>query len=288
METRWLYLSGEELEQLREISNDTCIIPMGCIEKHSLHLPLGTDIIHTSHIAFEASKLECACVFPDFTFGDIPAKMKDAPVGSVCISAETQMILLEELCESISRWGFKKILVYNGHGGNNPWLATFKRNLGNKNIDYILATVMMDEPIPHTMAELILKNGSGYFPELTKEDEELIIKYHNQEGFEYGHACINETAYIMGISPESVHMDKLGIESGKCTHKSDYFTQAGISLASGGYSLDYPNSYAGDDPYGCNERIGAAALRLEAERLANAIKVYKEDKYSLLKIPQKK
>jgi len=288
METRWLYRTSENFHELVEASGGVCVIPMGCVEKHGLHLPLGTDIIHTSHIAYEASKLECACVFPDFTFGDIPGKMKDVPAGSICVSAETEMLLLEELCESISRWGFKKILVYNGHGGNSPWLGTFKRNLGNKNIDYILASFMIDEPVPHKMAEIILRDGSGSIPELTKEDEELLIGYHNREGFEIGHACISETAYIMGIAPDAVHLDRLGIESGKSTGKSRYFSEAGISLVSGGYNLDYPNAYAGDDPYGCNERIGKAAIRLEAERLANAIKVYKEDKYSLLKFPVKK
>ena len=50
METRWLYNTPETLLNLREVSNGTCIIPMGCVEKHGLHMPLGTDIIEASII----------------------------------------------------------------------------------------------------------------------------------------------------------------------------------------------------------------------------------------------
>ena len=54
-------------------------------------------------------------------------------------------------------------------------------------------------------------------------------------------------------------------------------TEVGIEFRNCGWDIDYPDAFCGDDPVGCNERIGKAALRLEAERLAHAIKVYKED-----------
>ena len=129
------------------------------------------------------------------------------------------------------------------------------------------------------MAEYLLKNGAGSIPELTGEDEKLLIEYHNQNMM-IGHACFSETAYIMGIAPETVRLDRLGIESGKCLHKTDYLAEAGIKF--GGWGIDYPNDFAGDDPVGCNERIGKATVRFEAERLANIYKVYKEDE-NLLK-----
>ena len=45
METRWLYVTSEGFEELREKTQRTCVIPIGCVEKHGLHLPLGTDIL---------------------------------------------------------------------------------------------------------------------------------------------------------------------------------------------------------------------------------------------------
>ena len=86
-----------------------------------------------------------------------------------------------------------------------------------------------------------------------------------------------ERGYIMGIAPESVHLERLGIESGQDQHVVDHLRQAGIQYESNGWNLNFPNAYGGDDPIGCNERIGKAALRIEAERLANAFKVFKED-----------
>ena len=113
METRWLYVTSENFPTLREASKDTCIIPMGCVEKHGLHLPLGTDIIHSSHIAYLASQLETVTVFPDFVFGDYPVNSPNVPAGTITLSLDLEMALLEQLCEQIARNGHKKILVLN-------------------------------------------------------------------------------------------------------------------------------------------------------------------------------
>ena len=152
----------------------------------------------------------------------------------------------------------------------------FLRNLCNKDYDFVVAVYSVGLPAPHTMAEILEKEGSGSIPELTKEDEDLIIKYHKEDML-IGHGCFGETAYMMGISPESVHMDRLAIESGQNLHKSDNLIEAGLKLRSGGWEFNYPNAYSADDPIGCNERIGKAALRIEAEHAAKAFKAFKED-----------
>lgn len=277
METRWLYTTSENFPALCEATGKTCVIPMGCVEKHGLHLPVGTDIIEGSRLAYMASQIEPVCVFPDFIFGDVPGKVPySLPYGSIALPLETEMLLLEQLCGQIRDNGFEKILVLNAHGGNCSWLAAFSRNLCNKDHDYVFATVYAKLPAPHTMAEILEKNGPGSIPELTPEDEALILKYH-AEGMIIGHGCMGETAYIMGIAPESVRLDRLGIESGQDQHVVDHLRKAGIQYESDGWNLNFPNAYGGDDPVGCNERIGKAALRIEAERLAHAFKVFKED-----------
>lgn len=277
METRWLYNTSETLQGLCKASNGVCVIPMGCVEKHGLHLPLGQDIIQASHLAYMASQLETVCVFPDFIFGDCPGKVPySAPYGNIALPLEMQMALLEQLCIQISDNGFKKILVYNAHGGNLFWLPAFTRNLPNKDFDFVFATLFTRLNAPHIMAEILEKEGSGSIPELTKEDEELLIKYHKEDML-IGHACMGETAFMMGINPEAVHMDRLGVESGKDQRKSSKYSEAGLDIENYGWALDFPNVYAGDDPIGCNERIGKASLRIEAERMAKAFKIFKED-----------
>ena len=81
----------------------------------------------------------------------------------------------------------------------------------------------------------------------------------------------------MGICPETVKMDRLGIESGLSTHAADKYAKNSVRIRDGGWFVDRPNAYSGHDPIGCNERIGKAAVRLEAERLASTLKFIKED-----------
>ena len=276
METRWIHVTSENFEELRDASKEVCIIPMGCVEKHGLHLPLGTDILHSSYIVHEASKLETVTVFPDFTFGDVQANYPNRPLGTINISVETEMGLLEELCEQIAKNGYKKILIYNGHGGNRSWLSTFLRKLNYKHHDFVLATIMMRLMAPHYMAELLEEKGDSAIPELNAEDIALIKKYHAEDML-IGHGGMGETSYMMGCYPESVHMDRLGIVSGHSTGIADEYYKYGISICDGGWVENYPNAYTGDDPIGCNERIGKAAIRMEAERLAAAFKFFKED-----------
>lgn len=276
METRWAYTTSENFPALREASRETCVIPMGCLEKHGLHLPVGADIIEASGVAYAGSQLETVTVFPDFTFGDFPDNSPTRPLGSITLPLEMEMDLLEVLCEQIAANGFKKILVLNGHGGNNSWLAAFSRRLSNKKRNFIFATYMIGLPAPHTMAEFLLANGSGSIPELTAEDEALLLKYHKMD-MQIGHACMGETAFLMALCPDAVHLDRLGIESGENLRKTKYLKDAGISIMDNGWSINFPNAFQGDDPIGCNERIGKAALRMEAERFAHAVKVLKED-----------
>lgn len=277
METRWLYTTSENFSALRDEAKGVCVIPMGCVEKHGLHLPLGTDVFEASHMTYLASQLETVCVFPDFVFGDVPEAGPAMPEGSVTLPLETEMLLLEQLCEQIARNGYKKILVTNGHGGNTSWLATFLRKLANKKRDFVLAYIAVNSSkTPYLIAEHLNAHGSGSVPELTPEDEQYLLDFCGK-GLKVGHACLGETACVMGIYPETVHLDRLGIESGLSLHKTDYLKEVGIRIKDDGWGINYPNAMDGHDPVGCNERIGKAAVRINAERLARAFKVYKED-----------
>ena len=282
IETRWLYTASPDFPALLEASKGVCLLPMGCVEKHGLHLPTGTDVFEASEITYRASQLETACVFPDFVFGDVSCNAPVhpngyMPAGSITLSVETEMLLLDELCEQISRNGFKKILITNGHGGNTSWLATFLRKLANRKHDFVCATyAMKSSRSPYLIAEFLEANGRGSIPELTTEDEDLILDFCKGNKH-VGHACMGETACVMGLHPETVHLERLGIESGLSIHAADYLAEAGIKIMDGGWSVNYPNAFSGHDPVGCNERIGKAAVRLQSERLARAIKVLKDD-----------
>lgn len=283
METRWSYTTSEDFSKLREASERVCVIPMGCLEKHSVYLPLGCDIIIANSIAHSASQLETVCVFPDFTFGDVPCgDHAERPDGTICLDVRTQMLLLEQLCDEIAANGFNKILVVNQHGGNLPWLQTFARNLGCKPHKYVFAYVDVPESVPHQMGTLLLENGSGSIPELTPEDEELIIKYHKANML-IDHACMQEAAFVMGSAPETVHLNRLGKESGARRNVPELqkLLDLNVKIAMDGWIYFYPDWFSGDDPYGLNERIAKAAARMSTEKLAEIYKAFKEDEFLL-------
>lgn len=282
METRWLYVTSEELPKLCEAAKGVCVIPLGAVEKHGLHLPLGTDIIKGSAIAYMASQLETVCIFPDFPFGDLSCGHPSTPAGTIALPMETELLLLEQLCDQIARYGFRKILLCNSHGGNNAMLDTFQERLYNKKKNYVVVITGPKLWSFRKMGEYLEENGPGSIPELTPEDEATVLKYY-REKVSTGHGCMAETAMVMGCVPESVKLHRLGIETGKCQHKTDYLKEAYLQIRDGGWFEDYPNSYAAEvDPVDCTENIGKALVRREAERIAHAYKVLKEDE-NLLK-----
>lgn len=280
METRWLYRTANDLCELREEAKGVCVLPIGCVEKHGLHLPLGQDSLQAEAIAYAASQIEPVCVFPTFTFGDLCGAAPSVPEGTVTLPEETLLLLLEQLCGQISRSGFHKIIIFNCHGGNFPLLALFTRMLANKKRDYIVAVATVTATEPDEIADNLKRNGRGLYPELTTEDEDYIIKFFD-EGGTNGHAGFGEVAYMMAIAPEAVHLDRLGIESGASTHKADFLNRAGLRIRDGGWEVDFPNAYDGTDPVGCNERMAKCCFRLASERLAYQIKVLKEENETL-------
>lgn len=278
-----MYHTSATFPQLLEESKGTCMIMIGCVEKHGLHLPLGTDTLVGSRIAYMASQIETVAVFPDYIFGDEPPAIPGHQnPGNVTLPVETHFLLLEQLCDQIYLNGFRKILIFNGHGGNSAWISAFMRNIDNKNKKYVVAKFTIDLQAPDNMARYLEENGSGSIPEINEEDEALLLRLHKQ-GIITGHACFGEGVTVMAIAPNSVRLDLMGKENGLPTGESRKYLSVGLEVKSSGWYLEFPNAYSATDVPEINERIGAAALRMEAERLARAIKVFKEDE-KLLKM----
>src|SRR5690554_4377747 len=112
----WAHLREEEFEQAIEKSKGVCAMAVGCLEKHGQHLPVGTDTLKTNKVLEMASDIEPVCVFPCFYFGDIQGLYQHK--GSIVLSGSLLLSFMTELCDEIARNGFKKILLFNGHGGN--------------------------------------------------------------------------------------------------------------------------------------------------------------------------
>ena len=181
METRWLYVTSEDLPKLRDAAKGVCVIPLGSIEKHGLHMPLGADTIQAETLSYLASQQETVCVFPTLPFGDMSCGHPSTPAGTISLPMTTEMLLLEQLCDQIARYGFRKIIIANGHGGNNLMLGAFMQQLGNKKKDYVVAIVktFMVETY-RELLETVATKPSGTVPELTAEDEAIIKRYYDE------------------------------------------------------------------------------------------------------------
>ena len=92
-------------------------MPFGILEKHGPHPPSGNDLINVRYAALRAAQQEDAVVYPDYYFGQI-FEARHEP-GTVASSRHLQLKLLQETADEMARNGCKKIILANGHGGNN-------------------------------------------------------------------------------------------------------------------------------------------------------------------------
>ena len=270
----WENLREEEFADAIQKSNKVCVVPMGCLEKHGQHLPVGTDTQTAYYIAKEAANLEEVVVFPPLYFGDVLGLYMWK--GTIAFSSELLQKMLTELCAEIARNGFKKILILNGHGGNTAVLSNFLRSTAREKKDYV---VVKRNEFQYNHIDLLRDIEAGeQFPELLPEDIAYIKEAVEQKHY-FGHGGILETAILNEINPESVDMSRCNAENGTSRRRTKYLSQKGIGI--GGSSVfwltDFPDSLTGERLDLANARIGKALLRKRIALQAEAVRLLKMD-----------
>ncbi|HVY18388.1 MAG TPA: creatininase family protein [Rhodopila sp.] len=97
--------------------DDRCILPLGSTEQHA-GLSLATDAILAERVAVEAAEPLGIPVFPVVSFGLTPY-FSGFP-GTVTLRVSTFAALVRDVLDSLKGSGFRRILLVNGHGGNQP------------------------------------------------------------------------------------------------------------------------------------------------------------------------
>src|SRR3984885_4959001 len=120
LSTRWDELTAGDFVTALDRAQNTCLLPFGILEKHGPQLPLGTDLLNVRYASLHAAEKEYALVFPEYYFGQI-FEAKHEP-GTIAYSRELQLKLLQETTDEMARNGCKKIVIVNGHGGNESLL----------------------------------------------------------------------------------------------------------------------------------------------------------------------
>jgi creatinine amidohydrolase len=248
LSVHWEELTASDFREGILRSQGTCVLPFGILEKHGPHLPIGTDLLDVRYAALHGAEQEYAIVFPEYYFGQI-AEARHEP-GTVAYSRGLQLALLQETTDEMARNGCKKILIVNGHGGNEHLLPYFAQTQLDKPHDYVV--YIFDQRSP----------SEGGPQKKTKIDM---------------HAGESETSKMLIARPDLVHMDRANTESGA--------DQARQKIPEGLYTgiwwyTRFPFHYSGDGSAATKE-LGEYQMNWWIASIAKSIREIKADDVSL-------
>jgi len=170
------HMTWPEVEELLT-RTDVALIPIGSIEQHGRHLPLGTDIYAATEFCKLVAQQADALVVPVVLAGLSAHHLGFA--GSLTLSPETFEQVLFETVESLIQHGIRKVAFYNGHGGNRASMANVITRINNSTV----ATAV----------------------DLGQVDLPAVDSPYESPAFDW-HAGVGETSWMMYLTPPLVDM----------------------------------------------------------------------------------
>ncbi|MFP5369946.1 MAG: creatininase family protein, partial [Actinomycetes bacterium] len=174
-------LPGHELARVAEAA-DLAVLPVGAVEWHGPHLPLGTDLILAEGFASEVDGTGVrAVLFPAVAYTACPGQTRPWP-GTVAVRPETAVAYVGDVLDGIVAAGFPRVLVVNAHDANmSVARAAMEWVSGRRQASFLLVNwfqlVNPDET-------------TDLFGELTSR----------------GHGGAYETSAVLGFDPTAVHL----------------------------------------------------------------------------------
>ena len=246
---KWEELTAADFRQGIQQSTGVCLLPFGILEKHGPHLPLGTDLLNVRYASLRAVEQEYAVVFPEYYFGQI-FEAKHEP-GTVGYSVELQLKLLQETTDEMARNGCKKVIIVNGHGGNEHLLPYFGQAQLNSPHDYVVYVLDGER----SKAGGPAKRSTG-------------IDYHAGE---------NESSNLLYSHPELAHIDRAGSESGADEKRQNLPEDLYTGIW---WYARFPNHYSGDGSVATKE-LGEWNMKNWIGAIVESIRAVKADEVSL-------
>ena len=248
LSTHWEELTADDFNHAIAQAHGVCVLPFGILEKHGPQLPIGTDLLDVRYAVDQAAQQEYTVIFPAYYFGQI-AEARHEP-GTVAYSREIQLSLLQETTDEMARNGCKKIVIVNGHGGNESLLPFFAQTQLNAPHDYV-----------------VYVQWGGYDRSKNPLHKDSVDM----------HAGQTETSNMLIARPDTVHVDRAGQESGADQNR--------VKLPESVYTgiwwyAKFPNHYAGDATTASKE-LGADNMHAWVAAIAEAIRAVKTDDESL-------
>lgn len=124
-------LAENTWKTVKESNYELAILPWGACEAHNYHLPYGTDIMEAEHVAAEGARVAWdkgakVIVLPVIPFG-VNTGQHDVALD-MNMNPSTQMALLRDIVDVLTRHSIPKLIILNSHGGND--FKTMIRELG--------------------------------------------------------------------------------------------------------------------------------------------------------------
>jgi creatinine amidohydrolase len=159
---------------------DVALLPTGATEQHGPHLPLGTDTRAALGVTDRLDREDCVAL-PPVTVGVSDHHRQFS--GTLSVSPETFEAYVREVVESLAAHGVRKVVVVNGHGGNDDALRRVARRLRREETAFVVPW--------------------SWWSNLADEHEALFGRDH------VGHAGAAETSVVSALAPHLVRDETL-------------------------------------------------------------------------------
>ena len=181
MEYEWARLRADEL--CKYAQDDTVVIlPVAALEQHGPHLPVMVDSRLAEEVSKRTASLGRAKGIPIITLPVVWHGLSEHHMpfgGTVTLTSNTFFLIVRDLIKSISRHGFSKFLILNGHGGNITAAEVCAQDIS------------MELSLPIVAATYWLEAADRFAKILEKQTNVM-------------HACEAETSMMMALEPNLV------------------------------------------------------------------------------------
>lgn len=233
-------LAQQTFKTVREQHYDVAVLPIGACEPHNFHLPYGTDAIEADGIANRVCELAASrgarvVKLPCIPYG-VQSNMLHLPLA-INVYPSTFFALLKDIVDSLQNSGVRKLLIINGHGGND-FLKPFIREMMGRSEVFICVADWW-------------KIGADVYDEIFEKKDD--------------HAGEMETSVVLALAPEQVHLADAGDGA---THKTRF---EAINRGWVGISREWhllTDSTGVGDPRAATAEKGEKYLQIITDRLA--------------------
>ncbi len=250
----WTELTATDFPAARDASGGVCVLPVGAIERHGGHMPLGCDAFAAEAVCRRAAKEEKFVFFPVLPLG--VNQEANANPGGVGLKTETLLALIVDICDEIARNGFNKILLSSSHGGNRYLLPLIAQQWPRMEREYLVYYY-------YTWDASVITSLEG--PELTRGR---------------GHGGRLETSLQLLAREDIVKLDQR-IPDEKALPRAgiEELNKLGVYCPNDWYAK-YPYHFAGAVE-GASKELGEELLDGMGAKLAKVIRAIKKDEVSV-------